>query len=42
MKRFRFSEEQIIGEQIIFIERGWRSLKQEAVYLEDLTDGLKA
>ncbi|EAV41391.1 Transposase and inactivated derivative [Stappia aggregata IAM 12614] len=26
----------------IFIERLWRSLKQEAVYLEDLTDGFKA
>ena len=26
----------------IFIERLWRSLKQEAVYLEELTDGFKA
>ncbi|WP_422785620.1 integrase core domain-containing protein [Roseibium algae] len=26
----------------IFIERLWRSLKQEAVYLEDLIDGFKA
>ncbi len=26
----------------IFIERLWRSLKQEAVYLEDLADGFKA
>ena len=26
----------------IFIERLWRSLKQEAVYLEKLTDGFKA
>lgn len=26
----------------IFIERLWRSLKQEAVYLEDLTDGFEA
>ena len=26
----------------IFIERLWRSLKQEAVYLEDLTDGFTA
>lgn len=26
----------------IFIERLWRSLKQEAVYLEDLTDGFRA
>jgi putative transposase len=26
----------------IFIERLWRSLKQEAIYLEDLTDGFKA
>jgi len=26
----------------IFIERLWRSLKQEAIYLEELTDGFKA
>ena len=26
----------------IFIERLWRSLKQEAVYLEELTDGFRA
>ncbi len=26
----------------IFIERLWRSLKQEAVYLEELTDGFQA
>ena len=26
----------------IFIERLWRSLKQEAVYLEEITDGFKA
>ena len=26
----------------IFIERLWRSLKQEAVYLEELTNGFKA
>ena len=26
----------------IFIERLWRSLKQEAVYLEELKDGFKA
>ncbi len=26
----------------IFIERLWRSLKYEAVYLHDLTDGFKA
>ena len=26
----------------IFIERLWQSLKQEAVYLEELTDGFKA
>ena len=26
----------------IFIERLWRSLKQEAAYLEELTDGFKA
>ncbi len=26
----------------IFIERLWRSLKQEAVYLEERTDGFKA
>ena len=26
----------------IFIERLWRSLKQEAVYLEDITDGFQA
>ena len=26
----------------IFIERLWRSLKQEAVYLEELSDGFKA
>ena len=26
----------------IFIERLWRSLKQEAVYLEELADGFKA
>ncbi len=26
----------------IFIERLWRLLKQEAVYLEDLNDGFKA
>ena len=26
----------------IFIERLWRSLKQEAVYLHDLTDGFVA
>lgn len=27
---------------IIFIERLWRSLKQEAVYLEEITDGFQA
>ena len=26
----------------IFIEQLWRSLKQEAVYLEELADGFKA
>ena len=26
----------------IFIERPWRSLKPEAIYLEELTDGFKA
>lgn len=26
----------------IFIERLWRSLKQEAVYLEEITDGFQA
>jgi putative transposase len=26
----------------IFIERLWRSLKQEAVYLEEIFDGLQA
>ncbi len=26
----------------IFVERLWRSLKYEAVYLHDLTDGFKA
>ena len=26
----------------IFIERLWRSLKYEAIYLQDLTDGFKA
>lgn len=26
----------------IFIERLWRSLKQEAVYLEEITDGFHA
>ena len=26
----------------IFIERLWRSLKQEAIYLAELTDGFKA
>jgi len=26
----------------IFIERLWRSLKQEAIYLEEITDGLQA
>lgn len=26
----------------IFIERLWRSLKQEAVYLEELADGFRA
>jgi len=26
----------------IFIERLWRSLKQEAIYLEELTDGFRA
>ena len=26
----------------IFIERLWRSLKQEAVYLREITDGLQA
>ena len=30
------------GMDNIFIERLWRSLKQEAVYLEELTDGFKA
>lgn len=26
----------------IFIERLWRSLKQEAIYLEEITDGFRA
>jgi putative transposase len=26
----------------IFIERLWRSLKQEAIYLEEITDGFQA
>ena len=26
----------------IFIERLWRSLKQEAVYLDEITDGFQA
>lgn len=26
----------------IFIERLWRSLKQEAIYLEEIADGFKA
>ena len=30
------------GQDNIFIEGLWRSLKREAVYLEDLTDGFKA
>ena len=28
--------------QTIFIERPWRSLKQEAIYLEEISDGFQA
>ena len=28
--------------EVIFIERLWRSLKQEAIYLEEISDGFQA